>query len=281
MLTYIKYRINEFFFGGCEIQIPKNSLVLDVASGGKPYWRSNVLFDKFIMDDTERDGGIVIDRDFVVGDVYHLPFKDKSFDFVIARHILEHLEEPELFLKELERVGKAGYIETPSSLSEQLFGWSFHLWFVDVVDGALEIRSIVKNEGLNWLGKMFWNNTNLLKFLRGGRQFFYTSYYWTDKIKYNFKPIADHAPRKIVSLNHGLSEFDLDAYKARRSVKGKIKSVIDKIRRRLVGVKSVDLINMLICIDCGSSLSISSPEKLCCTACAREYEANSNIPVML
>ena len=33
-----------------------------------------------------------------------LPFKDKEFDFVIASHVVEHVEDFEFFLKELERI---------------------------------------------------------------------------------------------------------------------------------------------------------------------------------
>jgi hypothetical protein len=46
---------------------------------------------------------------------------------------------------EINRVGKAGYIEVPSRLEEQTFGvhgpwvgWSHHRWLVDVSDGRIE-----------------------------------------------------------------------------------------------------------------------------------------------
>lgn len=43
---------------------------------------------------------------FVVGSIYKLPFKDKSFDVVICAETLEHLERPEAAVKELVRVSK-------------------------------------------------------------------------------------------------------------------------------------------------------------------------------
>src|SRR5262245_24227504 len=41
-----------------------------------------------------------------------LPLADKSFDFVYCRHTLEDLYNPFLMCREMNRVGRAGYIET-------------------------------------------------------------------------------------------------------------------------------------------------------------------------
>ena len=46
------------------------------------------------------------------------PYKDKEFDFVYARHVVEDLYNPKHFLKECKRIAKAGYFETPSPLVE-------------------------------------------------------------------------------------------------------------------------------------------------------------------
>ena len=45
-----------------------------------------------------------IDGQFLQGNIYTLPFKDRTFDVVIATEILEHLDEPERGLAEIERV---------------------------------------------------------------------------------------------------------------------------------------------------------------------------------
>jgi SAM-dependent methyltransferase len=41
---------------------------------------------------------------FFIASIYNLPFKDGSIDLVIASEVLEHLDDPDLALKELERV---------------------------------------------------------------------------------------------------------------------------------------------------------------------------------
>ena len=68
-----------------------------------------------------------------------LPYEDNEFDFVYCRHTLEDLTYPFLLLNELGRVGKAGYIETPSIMAElcrevdasspPYRGFHHHVWF--------------------------------------------------------------------------------------------------------------------------------------------------------
>ena len=77
------------------------------------------------------------------------PFADKSFDFVICSHLLEDVRDPIAVCGELNRVARAGYVETPSRLreifsKERLFGlralggslpeigFYHHRWFVEV-----------------------------------------------------------------------------------------------------------------------------------------------------
>jgi len=41
----------------------------------------------------------------LVDDIYHLPFEDKTFDTVLCAHTAEHVDDPQAFAHELERVG--------------------------------------------------------------------------------------------------------------------------------------------------------------------------------
>ena len=68
------------------------------------------------------------------------PFADNSFDYIICSHVLEHVEKPELLIHELMRVGSRGYIETPSEIAERLYGWPYHNWIVNLIDGKLVIQ---------------------------------------------------------------------------------------------------------------------------------------------
>ena len=72
-----------------------------------------------------------------------LPFKDKEFDFVIASHVVEHVEDVSYFLNELARVGKKGYIEVPTRLEDNLVfeNKKAHLWHLvfDDVKNQIDI----------------------------------------------------------------------------------------------------------------------------------------------
>lgn len=43
---------------------------------------------------------------YIIGNAIDLPFKDNFFDYLIAGEVIEHMEEPSTFLKELKRVIK-------------------------------------------------------------------------------------------------------------------------------------------------------------------------------
>lgn len=66
--------------------------------------------------------------------------KDKEFDFVIASHVAEHVENPIAFCKEMMRTAKAGYIETPAPTYELFFEWIEHRWVVGTMGDALCFR---------------------------------------------------------------------------------------------------------------------------------------------
>jgi len=108
--------------------------VLDVGCGGNPSDHATVYCDRHWSADGECTAhGATFDpachaQPFVVGDAQALPFRDKAFDFVICKHLLEHLENPLVGCRELERVAPMGYIELPSVASDAIFGWPVHLW---------------------------------------------------------------------------------------------------------------------------------------------------------
>jgi len=78
------------------------------------------------------------------------PFKNKEFDFVVCSHLLEDIRDPVWVCREMMRVGKRGYIETPSREAEskmgiggkwkihrKVVGYSHHRWFVELIDNKL------------------------------------------------------------------------------------------------------------------------------------------------
>jgi ubiquinone/menaquinone biosynthesis C-methylase UbiE len=78
------------------------------------------------------------DIHYIVGDVMRLPFENESFDYLIAGELIEHLEDPEAFLKECFRVLRPkGYLAISAPVEEgvsQARISSEHLWSFDRQD---------------------------------------------------------------------------------------------------------------------------------------------------
>lgn len=135
-------------------RLSDSDVVLDIGGWGKPFPRADWVVDHMPYEtrgmygyethDPERfTSGTWIQRD--ICDRQPFPFDDKSIDFVICSHTLEDVRDPIWVCSEIRRIGKAGYIETPSRLEEQCFGvqgpwvgWGHHRWLVEVEEGALE-----------------------------------------------------------------------------------------------------------------------------------------------
>lgn len=75
----------------------------------------------------------------VKADAQSIPFKENSFDTLIAGELIEHLSNPEDFLKESKRVLKPNgkiIISTPNKKSwvNRIFKSYFHRWHVSLFD---------------------------------------------------------------------------------------------------------------------------------------------------
>ena len=114
-----------------------NWKILDVGCGYTAHEKATVVCD------TQDLSSFYKNKKFIKIDGKTLPFKDKEFDFVIASHVIEHVEDVSFFIKELERISTKGYIELPTSLEDNLVfeNKNDHLWHMvfDDVDQKLLI----------------------------------------------------------------------------------------------------------------------------------------------
>ena len=112
--------------------------ILDLGSGAFPNPGADILCDGSLEDSRHRHGlAAVVDRPMVVARAEALPFRDGAFAYLIASHIAEHVEDPDGLCREVTRVARAGYIETPSPLADRLFEEEYHLWRVGSEAGQL------------------------------------------------------------------------------------------------------------------------------------------------
>jgi SAM-dependent methyltransferase len=115
--------------------------ILEIGPGHNPFKGVTHLLEMDVNEGRERGGNVLFVPDsakLIVGEATSLPFGSGTFDYVYASHVLEHVEQPEQACREIMRVGRAGYIETPSPFLEQGMAlrdetspehW-FHRWFV-------------------------------------------------------------------------------------------------------------------------------------------------------
>jgi len=130
--------------------------VLEIGPGGTPYLRSDVLLEiKLDSEDlyAAQRGyapSLETNKKIVYYDGKEFPFRDKEFDYVICSHVIEHVSDVELFISEMFRVAKAGYLEYPTIYYEYLYNFNVHENFIKW-----------KNEVLFYLKK---SETNLADF---------------------------------------------------------------------------------------------------------------------
>jgi methyltransferase family protein len=158
--------------------------VLDIGSGGDPFPYATVLTDRFLEKSPSRCEPLVRDtRPFLVADIHELPFRDKGFDFVYCAHVLEVVDNPLRACAELMRVGKRGFIETPTAGKDMLFAWArnvqkwhvvaigSHLCFFEYADRQLDgIRSPlwrdhIRSEWCHPLQEVFYGNQDVFNVL--------------------------------------------------------------------------------------------------------------------
>jgi SAM-dependent methyltransferase len=114
--------------------------VLDIGSGGDPFPQATVLADRYLEPTSHRSTRFEsLGKPIVICDIHALPFTDQLFDYVVAAHVLEHVDDPIQACRELQRVARGGFIETPAILKDALFAWAkgMHRWHVVAIGNRL------------------------------------------------------------------------------------------------------------------------------------------------
>jgi hypothetical protein len=265
-----KYSINliKWSLRKATLPIKNDALVLDVGSGSNPHPAADVLLEKFV-DITHRYSPLVADRPTVLADACKMPFKDKAFDYVIAFHVLEHINTPELFLNELQRIGKAGYIETPNAVFERLVPYDVHVLEIMDVDHQLVIHKKASSKPDEYLNKLDivkkipeWN-----KFFYNNPALFHVRYFWENEIKY-----------KIVNPELKADWIDNITVKPSDVIDGNIeandlRSTGLKLLRKFSKAKKsrkVNLKNILACPECHNDL-VEEENYFTCSKCRVRY----------
>lgn len=261
------------------VPVPKNALVLEVGSGGNPYPRANVLVDAYEETRERHWVPLTADRPMVLGFVENLPFKDKSFDYVIASHVLEHSPYPEKFLSELQRVAKAGYIETPDAYMERTNPYRDHRLEVTVRNEALVIRkkaAWLVDDDLVELYEAAAKRHLTRETIPSHPFDFHVRYYWSKEINFSVQnPEVDAAwepPASVTDLCSSQSSFGW---------RTRLMAMLRRLLSQGARNRQIDLRVLLRCPSCGGDhLHWENDKDIDCRDCGKRYPVKGGIPVM-
>lgn len=258
--------------------VNKEALVLEVGSGGNPYFRSNVLLDAFEVTRQRHWAPLVADRPTMLGAVERLPFRDQAFDFVIASHVLEHSTDPEAFLSELQRVARAGYIEVPDAFMERLNPYRDHRLEITVRDETLVIRKKASWQADAELAELY--EANAKKYIAGEaipkHPFaFHVRYYWRGAIRARvLNPEVDanwQAPA-------GAQAAPAPNFRAR--INARVLTLARALLSQRSRNRTLKLDSLLACPSCRSVDLDVGKTLIHCRSCAADYPVRNGLPVM-
>ena len=155
-----------------------NWKVLDIGCGYGAHKKASVVCD--VLDLSK----FYEDKTFIKLETEILPFKDKEFDFVIASHVLEHVKDIDIFIKELERVSSKGYIEVPTKLEDNLVfeNKKDHLWHMEFDDVNFKLLISKKVQILEPVLTV----SMLQKLRENFKSSLVLELYWENKIDYDY-----------------------------------------------------------------------------------------------
>jgi uncharacterized protein YbaR (Trm112 family) len=190
--------------------------------------------------------------------------------------------EVERALVELSRIGKRGYIETPSRLWETLMGREYHLWFVERVADHLIFSRKVAALDKELVGSFVrlstnsrvWNRTMLENF-----DSFYSTMTWRDRIPYEIRSNdAVAVPAKF----HDNSDWPQRSTRYSKIESQLRRGVYSALARAMRPSRRVDVWGLLVCPKCKQTLSSDeSRGYLDCQRCSLRYAVQDGIPIML
>lgn len=254
------------------------NMILEIGSGHKPRLCSDVLVDKY-LDNFERVHDLkTYGKPLIVSDVQDLPIKNNAFDHSICSHILEHLEAPEVAVKEITRVSRQGYIETPSAIKELLEPHrGYHKWLVVRSRNKLlffKKRKEMMNYSNPLLQKLIEKNLGFRLFVGANPDLWITRMHWKKSIEvelihdYSINDLIDHY------LKYASSGFFKTVTTMTKTALELAFNGILPVRRKTVKLEEIP--HLLFCPRCRSDLH-SDHNMFYCEKCRKSFPFEKGI----
>jgi ubiquinone/menaquinone biosynthesis C-methylase UbiE len=178
----------------------ENWRILDVGGGDQPLQIATHIIDIQKFTENNRNGKIGNKNDlqkynektWINQDICEYPwsFPDKYFDFVWCTQVLEDIRDPISVCKEMSRVGKQGFINTPSKLCE-LFSHNNNGIFTEGFNGYWHHRWLITLEKNKLIFKhknalatvINWCDEDIIKILNNNLELGNINLFWTNKIE--------------------------------------------------------------------------------------------------
>lgn len=161
-----------------------------------------------------------------------LPFNDGAVDYLYCRHTLEDLNNPEHLLREIARVARGGFIETPSPIAECCRG-------VDAPGSQHKGRGYIHHRSLLWsyegvlyvlpkfpaINDLQLDEVQLVELLNQSPAFWNTYHVWEGELKFKvlrheidfsvntgyISPICDALRESQISINDFISHINRES----------------------------------------------------------------------
>ena len=215
----------------------------------------------------------------MLGFVEDLPFRDHAFDFVIASHVLEHSARPERFLAELQRVARAGYIETPDAFMERVNPYRDHRLEVTSRDGRLVIRKKTAWRADETVVELY---EHAAKPLIAGQLIprhpfeFHVRHYWENRIEFSIVNPHDAADWQAPESGAGSAYGAMGSSGVKGAILAMLRSLLSQHKRN----SAIDLISLLRCPTCHANAIMNTGDNYKCSACKVAYPDKAGVPVM-
>ena len=151
--------------------------ILDIGCGYSAHKNASVVCDIQDLSNVYKE------KNFVKLKSNILPFRDKEFDFVVASHVIEHVKDVEIFIKELQRVSSKGYIELPTILEDNLVfeNKNDHFWQMEFDDDE---NKLIISKKIQFLEPIL-TVSSAKNFLKYFRQSLVLELYWENSIEFS------------------------------------------------------------------------------------------------